>query len=236
MPPEDATRVQGEQSRTRGMPPVNPPTPPAPITHQQARPTTPTPGPDYSEKPKRGQPNARRDSPLRLPCLSVVLTLWLVAASVVCLVVAIIGLGGRTPPTVAPRFVVLTAPPSPLPEITLPPLGGPTVPAGLNPGGAVPAFVLEGPTLPPVVISPTPESIAVGKNVVVRTQDDDLNVRVNPGLGNEILFRARAGTVFTIIDGPTQTDGLTWWKIQNTADANQTGWAAAAYLIIAPKP
>jgi hypothetical protein len=72
--------------------------------------------------------------------------------------------------------------------------------------------------------------------VVVRTQDDDLNVRVNPGLGNEILFHARAGTVFTIIDGPTQTDGLTWWKIQNTTDANQTGWAAAAYLVSAPKP
>ena len=33
-----------------------------------------------------------------------------------------------------------------------------------------------------------------------------------------------------MVDGPTEADGLAWWKLQNINDANDVGWAAGDYL------
>jgi uncharacterized protein YraI len=86
------------------------------------------------------------------------------------------------------------------------------------------------------VISPTPESIAVGKTVITAAEDSGVNVRSGPSVQNERLFVAKNGEVFMIIDGPTQGDGLTWWKIQSPSDSSRSGWAAAAYLEIQGAP
>jgi hypothetical protein len=82
-----------------------------------------------------------------------------------------------------------------------------------------------------VILSPTPETIAVGKRVVVTdAEDSGLNVRTGPGLDNEVRFIADNGETFTVIGGPTQADSLTWWQVQNPLDTSETGWAAASYL------
>jgi hypothetical protein len=245
LPDEEATRLQGDLSRTKGMAPITEtPTPkPAPKATQEARRTVPPPPPPRSsvrpvpEKPKRGQPLvpapvAARQQPsaLSLPVWSVALTLMLVCGAVSCIVLGVVSLGGRTVPAGSPRFVILTA------EI---PTNTPFVPDSLIPtaipnqlaqSGTIPAFSLQGPTLPPVVISPTPENIAVGKNVIATAEDSGVNVRSAAGIQNEILFVAENDETFTIIEGPIQADGLTWWKIQSPTDPDRAGWAAAAYL------
>jgi Bacterial SH3 domain len=96
--------------------------------------------------------------------------------------------------------------------------------------GTVSSFSLIGPTLAPVEISPTPVNIAVGLDVVIDAEESGVNVRSGAGIANTRLFVAPNGTIFRVIGGPAQADGLTWWQIQNTVDVNQTGWAAAAYL------
>lgn len=247
LPDDEATRLQGDLSRTKGMAPITEtPTPkPAPKATQEARrtvlpPPPPPPRPStrpVADKPKRGQPlppvpmpTRQQPSALSLPIWSVGLTLMLVCGAVSCIVLGVVSLGGRTVPAGSPRFVILTA------EI---PTNTPFVPDSLIPtaipnqlaqSGTIPAFSLQGPTLPPVVISPTPENIAVGKNVIATAEDSGVNVRSAAGIQNEILFVAENGEAFTIIEGPIQADGLTWWKIQSPTDPNRAGWAAAAYL------
>lgn len=247
LPDEEATQLQGDLSRTKGMPPITEtPTPkPAPKKTQEARRTVPPPPPPrsraqpipVSEKPKRGQPLPPAPTPARqqpgalsLPVWSVAVTLMLVCGAVSCIVLGVVSLGGRTVPAGSPRFVILTA------EI---PTNTPFVPDSLVPtaipnqlaqSGTIPAFSLQGPTLPAVAISPTPENIAVGKNVIARAEDSGVNVRSAAGVQNERLFVAENGEAFTIIEGPTEADGLTWWKIQSPTDPNRAGWAAAAYL------
>jgi hypothetical protein len=154
----------------------------------------------------------------------------LVCGAVSCIVLGVVSLGGKTLPAGSPRFVILTA------EI---PTSTPFVPDSLAPspipnqltqGGEVPAFSLQGPTLAPVAISPTPESITIGKTVITAAEDSGVNVRSGPSIQNERLFVAENGESFTVIDGPIQGDGLTWWKIESPGDQNRSGWAAAAYL------
>jgi hypothetical protein len=160
----------------------------------------------------------------------VALTLMLVCGAVSCIVLAVVSLGGRTVPAGLPHFVILTAE---IPTNTpfVPDSIAPTpIPNQLMQGGTIPPFALQGPTLPPVIISPTPENIAVGKTVIATAEDSGVNVRSEAGVQNERLFVADNGESFTVVDGPTQADGLTWWKIQSPTDSSRAGWAAAAYL------
>ena len=47
------------------------------------------------------------------------------------------------------------------------------------------------------------------------------------------VFFAHEGDRFTVIDGPEQGSGLTWWKVQDPVNPAQVGWAAADYLDVA---
>jgi uncharacterized protein YgiM (DUF1202 family) len=112
-------------------------------------------------------------------------------------------------------------------------LASPTIPLEINPDSQQQpqSFALEGPTLEPVILSPTPETIAVGKQVIVIVAEDSgLNVRSGPGLDNEVRFIADNGETFTIIGGPTQADSITWWQLQDPTDNSRSGWASASYL------
>ncbi|HEX2906278.1 MAG TPA: hypothetical protein VHO69_05415, partial [Phototrophicaceae bacterium] len=161
MPDEAPTRSQQPLDRTRAMAAVNPPpsrTPPPP---------PPAPMAYTGDKAKRGQrpaPPRKADSGFYLPLWSIGLMLVGVAMTVGCFVLLVLSLGGRqTPVASAPRFVIITAPPTLPGQETLPVLlVSPTLPEGFGPGfqGTVPAFALQGPTLPPVILTPTP--IALG--------------------------------------------------------------------------
>lgn len=239
MPEADATRAQAVDDRTKGMPPVQEtnriPPPPPPM---------PRPAPPLAEKPKRGQPPPpppqqqsqrvavvekppRARSPFYLPIWSVLLMLIMVGGTVSCIVVAVLGLGGRQIPASPPQFVIITANPTSAPEITLPSLlVSPTLPAGFESAG-VPNLALEGPTLAPIVFTPTmtpaPE-IAIGSTVRV-AGTNGINVRAAAGTDQAVVTVADPGDTFVILDGPQDANGLTWWKIQDQA-AGITGWAA----------
>jgi hypothetical protein len=139
-------------------------------------------------------------------------TVFVVAFGIIALVIA---LGGGAEPGGSPR-IIITAVPSdtPLAPVTEPTSGGIVLPNQNTGDLAVPDFPLEGPTLPPIVLSPTPLSIVVGSTVVV----------------NSVICNADNGSTFTIADGPMQANGLTWWQVRDTSDPNCFGWAAADYL------
>lgn len=165
-----------------------------------------------------------------LPIWSVAMTLLMVCGAVSCIVFGVVSLGGRTAPAAAPQFVVITAvvPTNTafVPELIVPN----TLPDQSLQTATLPAFTLSGPTLAPIIISPTPETISVGKTVLVDADESGLNVRSGAGIQNERLFVAADGETLVVIDGPLQADGLTWWKVQNPDNPSRSGWAAAVYL------
>jgi hypothetical protein len=189
---------------------------------------------DDARKPaalKQGdRPRDRSRSGLYLPAWSVLLmlvTVFVVAFGIIALV---IGLGGGSQPDGSPRIIIITAEPSNTPSE---PQAAVTPTRPLLPNqtsqGDIPNFALEGPTLPPVVFSPTPLSIVVGSTVVVNAEGG-LNVRAGAGLDQNIMFNANDGEVFEVEDGPTQANGLTWWLLRDPEDSSRFGWAAADYL------
>ena len=166
--------------------------------------------------------------------------LLFVAGCTVALVVAVVNLGGNTPDD-TPAPVVVVNSPQPTAQAGAFPISPatPTIRPDLDPGvsGAPPqpppSFRFSGPTLEAIATSTsTPMPVGVGVNVIVTdVEPDELNVRNEPGTrGTEIVFRAPEGTRFTIVDGPRQADGLTWWRVQDTVNVAQSGWAASNYL------
>jgi len=74
-----------------------------------------------------------------------------------------------------------------------------------------------------------PTEIAVGVQVVVQnTQGAGLNLRKEPAKAAAVVSTAKDGVALTVIEGPMEADGFTWWKLR-TADGKE-GWGAAAWL------
>ncbi len=81
--------------------------------------------------------------------------------------------------------------------------------------------------LEPLPLEPTPTPVALGLGVRARVQTEGearLSLRAEPGTGSTLVARLKAGTEVTVLEGPVQVDGYTWWKVQ-TAEG-QIGWAA----------
>lgn len=167
----------------------------------------------------------RRDSGLYLPAWSVVAMLIVVFGVAAGIILIVYTLGGNASPGGEPRVIIVSAVPSP----TI--VGAPqaAVNSTLDPNataGPMPTFALEGPILPTVFISPTPPRISIGQTVqVINVGTDGLNVRTQPGLSGEVQFRAAEGDTFLVIDGPQTADGLTWWRIRVSDNAQRLGWA-----------
>ncbi|MBZ0277257.1 MAG: SH3 domain-containing protein [Anaerolineae bacterium] len=234
-------RLPDENPETRPTLPPSLPEMPDTRTQRPVNPRRAMPPVEYDipEKPKRGHPAPprppRRDNPLHIPLWSVVLMLMGVGGMAACIVGLIVVLGGTPALENPPRILVLTAAFSPDTSsgANLTVLASPTIPPQFSNASSSP-LALQGPTLEPVLLSPTPNTVAVGKTVIVEAEDTGLNIRSAPGINNQLLFIAPPRQTFIVIDGPMQADGLSWWKVQNPADSNQVGWAAAAYLTVAP--
>ncbi len=70
----------------------------------------------------------------------------------------------------------------------------------------------------------------VGRQVTVTgTGSAGLVLRTGPGTDYEMNDSAWDGDIFTVIGGPTNADGHTWWKIKEPMTGN-VSWAAARYL------
>jgi len=176
---------------------------------------------EAQQTPRRSR---RRDSGLYLPVWSLALMLLFVIGISFTIVLLILGLGGQATPGGDPQVIIITAIPSSTPPI---PQFEATLPAATLPGinAEVPQFPLEGPTLPPVVISPTPIPVTIGTQV--QTSGEDVRVRPQPSLDNQELFFAQPGEAYEIIDGPESGSGLSWWKVRDVSDPSRQGWIAA---------
>ncbi len=74
--------------------------------------------------------------------------------------------------------------------------------------------------------TPTAEisRLGIGVNALVNTdRDDRLVLRYLPGVANQEVAKLNDGTAVTIVDGPVQVDGFTWWLLRT--DAGEEGWS-----------
>ena len=219
-------------------PPPTAPTPPpmSPVPSPLSRTATPASGHVQAPAQRYERRKRKRDdrdrSALYLPAWSVGLMLLLVFGITGAIVMLVITLGGQSTPGGQPRIVIITAQPSDTPNAAeAATTTSPGVEALPSLQGPLPTFALEGPTLAPVVLSPTPIQIAIGETVIVNT--DSLNIRKDAGLSQTLLTTALKGDRFKVIGGPKQADNLTWWQIQDTVKPTTEGWAAADYLDVA---
>jgi hypothetical protein len=120
--------------------------------------------------------------------------------------------GEQTAP--APLFVVTATPTPFIPTATPLPTAKPTV------------------TLLP---SPTPEGLFVGGAALVSGTGSALRLRSDPGLQATTLKTIADGTPLRILEGPRETDGLRWWRLQDQSDGAE-GWAAETYLTPTAQP
>lgn len=205
--------------------------PPPPPTLPEAPSSLQRPGCPPPEKPKR---KAAPPPSVFPPLWSVLAMIAVVSLMVGCAVLTILALGGKPAPAAPPQVIIATA----QPEVIAPPTAAapatPTIPPAFDPTlrGTLPAVSLIGPTLSPVIFTPTPLVIAVGIQVAVTDAGSSgLNIRSGPGRENAVRFVAKDGQVFNVIGGPSQSDdGLVWWQVQDPFDLNRNGWAASVYL------
>lgn len=166
---------------------------------------------------------------------------WLVAALLLVLIalagVAAVVIGLRQDPELAPLEPVILVATARTDGADIdaegePPTSAPASGPQIILAAETPASLsLTGPPVPTVIVTNTPIPLTVGvQAVVVNVGNDELNVRNIPSINNsEILFRAAAGTVFNVIDGPREADGFTWWQLHDP-QFEVIGWAVANYL------
>jgi len=67
------------------------------------------------------------------------------------------------------------------------------------------------------------QQLKVGCPAIVRNTATWLNVRDSPTANAAIVGRLKDGTTISIMAGPNQSDGYTWWQINST---DTKGWVA----------
>jgi len=96
------------------------------------------------------------------------------------------------------------------------------------------------PTDTPVLPTPTAlPQIAIGGWVKVGgTGDLGLSFRAGPGLENVRLKILTDGAVLKVLDGPRESDGLTWWRLEEYVDGQPgvIGWGIDEYLVPTSAP
>ena len=89
------------------------------------------------------------------------------------------------------------------------------------------------PTAAPTVIRPTVVSglRPNGAAIVDTGSNDGLRLRKDPGQTGVVLRSIKNGERLSIVDGPREADGITWWKVIYATDE---GWVAGQFLKPAP--
>jgi Tol biopolymer transport system component len=68
-----------------------------------------------------------------------------------------------------------------------------------------------------------PHPFAPGETYTITDAGSDLSLRGEPTLEGEVLRKLQPGDRVTIVEGPVEADGYTWWQMQ--AEDGVTGWA-----------
>ena len=80
---------------------------------------------------------------------------------------------------------------------------------------------------PPSTPAPVRPTLGVGENAIVTSGDLRLRVRNAPGTTGTIVGRISNGEQLSIVGGPRQADGETWWQVRYS---NLSGWVSGAFL------
>ncbi len=139
-------------------------------------------------------------------------------------------------PTPAPTRVLLsTFTPTPASQLAAPEESGSQAPTGGGLEGETTASPIAQPTAAPThPPAPTPAPATGGKFsidqvvVVTGTGRDKLSFRAGPGTKYERLGVIKDGVKLTVVGGPKDANGHTWWRLK-TANG-QVGWAVEDYL------
>jgi hypothetical protein len=135
-------------------------------------------------------------------------------------------LAGLTVAVVA--WVILAAYPIPnLPAGAVPPQFTVFPPPTFTP---IPPTLAPTPFYTPTTALPTVMPGTIGVGGMVEVTEDGLRLRDAPSLTGKILNQASAHELFTIVDGPREADGYTWWLLQGVFDPSRQGWAVENYL------
>ncbi|HSJ57169.1 MAG TPA: SH3 domain-containing protein [Anaerolineae bacterium] len=179
---------------------------------------------EWSDRPwedpdKKQKPHAKRRRVALPPwaLLAILVAIIIALCAGLILVVQAIRGGGDETPTPAPtatRAAIPTFTPQPVaPTSQTPPTATVVLPVSTPEGTAAPA------------------EIGPGALVVVQgTQGSGLNLRTEPGTGAQVVINVREGTVLTVIEGPEEADGYTWWRMR--APGGEEGWGAANWIAL----
>ncbi|MFK7802973.1 MAG: hypothetical protein AB8G95_15180 [Anaerolineae bacterium] len=142
-----------------------------------------------------------------------------------CLLIASQQLSQNSPEPAAvggpPTIIRITAPATPIPTNT------PIIPTPTSE-----------PTLTP---SPTPDRLVAPEELtdgfyaqVANTDGVGVNFRNGYGRSNELILVLEEGVVGLVIEGPIDSDGFVWWRLE-LEDMTQ-GWVVAQFLIPSAEP
>ena len=67
-----------------------------------------------------------------------------------------------------------------------------------------------------------------GDVLTITEEGANLNLRETPSLDGAVLQKLQPGDTVTILDGPAEADGYTWWYMQVETDGIE-GWAVEDY-------
>lgn len=79
----------------------------------------------------------------------------------------------------------------------------------------------------PLPTQPTYTVIEPGASVVT-INTEPLRMRDQPTLNGAVLVRLGNGTILTVVDGPREADGYTWWMVRT--EGGREGWVAGSWL------
>lgn len=104
--------------------------------------------------------------------------------------------------------------------------GAPVVPS-VTPSDAPTGSAAEpsGPGNSTASSPPASDAPAPGSFSTVMVAADEVRLREVPGTDGEVVDGLAWGAVASVLEGPTEADGFTWYRLE--ADDGATGWAAA---------
>ena len=121
--------------------------------------------------------------------------------------------------------------PTPTPIVPIAPPDTPTAPGAAETQPTPTPTVVEPPTVAPVE-TPTPAAappaqagttLATGQPARV-TAPNGLNMRDIPSASGTLLIQLATGQRVTVVEGPTQAENYTWWRVDD--GAGRVGWVA----------
>jgi hypothetical protein len=169
------------------------------------------------ERKPRDQARRRRVTLPPWALLAIFIAIVILLCIGLVLIINAIRGGDDEPPTPVPTFTSEASPSATVSLLT------PT--SAITPTSTVVLTVGTPPaTTPPTEIRPGALVVVTG------TGGAGLRLRELATTDAKLVVMAREGTVLTVLEGPTDADGYTWWKVR-TPDGEE-GWGAATWLVL----